>query len=187
MKNFVLALALLAPAAAQAQFGGKLGGSLGVRSATEEETPFADSERRGYEAQLFYDRAVTPALSWRLTLGGAQLQYQRNQPSGGPLAVSESSVELGVLGRAFARDGALSGLYAVAGPVASFRLSCGVSGAFIACGSTADRGVGYTLGAGFVSAISERRNVVFEVRYADGVVGSGGSPVLNLAIGLQNR
>lgn len=187
MKHFVIALALFAPAAAQAQFGGKLGGSIGVRSATREETPFADSERRGYEAQLFYDRAITPALGWRVVLAGAQLQYQRNRPSGPPADVSESSAELSVLGRAIARDGALSGLYAVAGPVASLRLSCGIGGGFIPCGSTADRGLGYTVGAGFASAITERRNVVFELRFADNVVGSGGSPVLNLAIGLQNR
>jgi len=187
MKYFALALALAAPVALEAQFGGKLGGSLGVRSATEEETPMADSERRGYEAQVFYDRAVTPALGWRLALAGSQLQYQRNQPAGGPLEVAESSLELGLLARGTARDGAFSGLYALLGPVASYRLSCGVSGAFIACGSTAATGVGYTAGVGFGYAITERRNVVFEVRYADGVVGSGGSPVLNLAIGLQSR
>lgn len=175
-------ISVLAASPAHAQ----LGVSVHARSVNGDETDAADSERRGFEARAFYDFGVARRLAIRAELAGTQTRYRRDSTLG-PLFVSENAIEVATLARWSAVDGVLTGTYALAGPLASFRLNCGVSGGYVDCGTTPDRQVGYTLGVGYSSPVTEQRAIVFELRLSDRVVGGGGSSLLSLGVGLQGR
>lgn len=183
--RFLLLTGLISALAASTAHA-QLGVSVYARSVNGDETDAADSERRGFEARAFYDFNLARQLSIRAELAGTQTRYRRDTTLG-PLFVSENAVEVATLARLSGVNGVLSGTYALAGPVASFRVNCGVSGGFVDCGNTPDRQVGYTLGLGYVSPLTERRALVFELRFSDRVVGGGGSSLLSLGLGLQGR
>ena len=175
-----LILALAVPQNAQAQ----LGGSFGFRSLTGDETVNANSERRGYEARLFYGRDAWGNLGWRAEFAGSQMQYQRDD-GGGRFQVSENSLELSALLKARPSGGVLHGVYAVAGPTMSWRGVCGSFGQnTTACDEGDKSSLGYALGVGFQSPLTPRRDYTLEVRYYDGVVAGAGSPMLSLSFGL---
>lgn len=177
----VCAFAALAPlGAAHAQ----LGAAVHFRSVNGADTDAADpgSERRGFTARAFYDWSRGPAWGWRAEAGFAQTKYERTT-----LFVSENTLEAAAMVQRRAAYGAFTGGYLFAGPVGSFRLNCGVSGGFVDCGNTPKQQLGYTLGAGYRSPITERRDLVFEVRFADRVVGAGGASFVSLGFGLQAR
>jgi hypothetical protein len=174
----LLAVTILVPAISYAQ----LGAAVHFRSVNGAQTDAADSERRGLAGRLFYDFTPARAFGWRLDAAFGQTSYDR-----GTLYVSENSVEASALGRLDARDGALTGAYVMAGPVASFRVNCGVSGGYVDCGANPSQQAGYTIGVGYRSPITERRQMVFEVSFSDRVVGSGGAPFVSIGFGLQSR
>lgn len=183
MNRLLSALLFLTPSIAVAQFGA----SVGLRSANGEETDAANSQRRGFELRVHYDGAFTPTWGWRAEVSGVQMQYQRDIPGLDRRVVSENGFEVAALGRGLIRNGALSGLYGVAGPVGSHRANCGRSGGFTNCSETPGQQLGYVLGVGFATAASQRRDWVFEVRYSDRVVSGAGASLLTLGVGVRGR
>lgn len=183
MRAFLAASALVLAAASAAE--AQLGASLAFRSVSGDETDVANSNRRGYEFRVHWDGQVTPAFGWRADVAGIQMQYQRDIPMVDRRQVSENGAEVGLYARSDVRNGALAGLYALGGPVASFRLGCGASGGFVDCDATPSEQLGYALAMGYASRISLRRELLFELRFADRVVGGAGSPVVSLGVGLR--
>ena len=183
MKSLLAALCLFTPAIAAAQFGA----TVGIRSANGEETDLANSDRGGVELRAQYDGRFSRTWGWRAEVAGVQMQYQRDIPGLDRRQVSENGLEAAVLMTGAARDGAFSGLYGFAGPVASYRINCGASGGFVDCDATPGQQVGYTAGLGFGTALTERRELIFEVRFSDRVVSGAGTSVLTLGLGLRNR
>lgn len=183
MKSILVAAALFVPAVASAQ----LGVSLGLKSVNGEETDVANSNRRGLELRALYDGHFSSRWGWRAELAGVQMTYQRDLPGLDRRQVSENGLEGALLFTGTARNGAFSGLYAVGGPVASYRINCGASGGFVDCDETPDQQVGYVVGLGFSTAFTEKRELLFEVRFSDNVVAGAGTSVLSLGIGLRNR
>lgn len=181
MKSVLAAVALFIPTVASAQ----LGGSFGFRSVNGEETDLANSNRRGYEFRLQYDGSLTRTFGWRADVAAIQMQYQRDIPGLDRRQVSENGAEVALYGRADARNGALAGLYAFAGPVGSYRIGCGASGGFVDCDATPGQRVGYAIGLGFASQLTMRRELLFEVKWADRLVGGAGVSVLSLGAGIR--
>lgn len=162
----------------------QLGGAVGVRSTTGDDAGAASAERRGFELRAFWDGAFKPALGWRAELAFTQMQYQT--PTGlASRKDSESGLELAVLARAEARRGAMSGTYALLGPLASLRGKCGTSGGFVDCAEGPSQRVGYVVGVGYKTNITTRRDVMFELRYLGNAVSGAGRDVLALSVGLR--
>jgi hypothetical protein len=182
MRPLIAALILATPAPALAQFGA----SFHLRSVSAEETDSANANRRGYEFRAHYDGHIGRGFGWRADVAAIQMQYQRDD---GTLRrqISENGAELALLGTAEAQNGALTGLYALGGPVASWRVNCGQLGGFVDCDATPSQLVGYTVGVGYRSPISPRRELLFEVKFADRLVGGAGAPIVSLGIGLRVR
>ena len=176
-----------APRTAHAQFGV----AAGFRTVSGAESNAANSERSGYEGRLIYDREFTQRFGWRAEIGYNQMQFQRTDDTL-RFQVSENGFELLLQGRLEVRDGALTGIYAAAGPVASFRALCGSSGRFDSNGRVAcDEGekflAGYAMTAGYRWASSERREMSFEVRYLGNVTAAQGGNLLAISIGVRQR
>ena len=176
---------LLAPAALPAQAGL----TFALRSVSGEETATANADRRGFEFRALYDGAFRQSATWgwRAEFSGVQMQYQKEITPGDRTQVSENGVEFGLGLRGELQSGALTGVYGVAGPVASWRLKCGVSGGTVDCDPTAAQRVGVGIGLGYHTPISARRDVLFELRLIDGVVAGAGSPVVTFGFGLRFR
>lgn len=181
MRRTLFIIALLSCASnAQAQ----LGAALGFRSLTQEETTVGNSDRRGVEGRLQYGRDPWDAFGWQAELIGAQMRFQRDDGLS-RYTVSENHVEVAALLRARVTNGALTGGYAIGGPITSVRVHCGASGQNTTwCDAGDDTGTGYVLGLGFQSPLTPRRDLTFELRYYDGVVAGVGSPILTLSLGL---
>ncbi len=177
----------LAPVGAQAQ----IGGAFGIRTATGTESNAANSARTGYEGRLTYDREFTARLGWRAELGYNQMQFQRTDDTL-RFQVSENGFELLLQARVELRDGALSGVYAAAGPVASFRALCGSSGRFdsngrVVCNEGETFLAGYAITTGYRWTSSERREMSLEVRYLGNVTAAQGGSLLAISIGVRRR
>ena len=177
----------LSPVAAQAQ----IGGAFGFRTATGTESNASNSERKGYEARLTYDREFSARWGWRAEAGYNQMQFQRTADTL-RFQVSENGFEVALQGRFELRDGALSGMYGVAGPVASFRALCGSSGRFdsngrVVCNEGETFLAGYALAAGYRWVSSELREMSLEVRYLDGVTAAQGGSLLAISVGVRQR
>jgi hypothetical protein len=182
-----LAAITLGAGTAQAQ----LSAALGFRSMNSEEEFIENSDRRGYEARAIYDINFTPAIGLRLEGAFAQMQFQRDDGSQ-TFQVSENGFEFAPALRAEAVQGALTGLYATVGPVASFRAVCGSSSRFdsngrVACAEGETYRTGYSVGLGVHWPTSRRRDLFIEVRYMGGTVAAAGSELLALSIGLRAR
>lgn len=180
--RFALVLTALLPLVAEAQPGL----SFGFRNVSGPTTPEFNADRRGYEFRGFYDGQMSERFGWRAELAGVQMQYRRDLFGKQP-QVSESGVEFGAALRVDQRDGALAGGYAFVGPIASWRVSCGVLGGFVDCDSTSGRRVGATIGVGYRAQLTMRRDYVFELKIVEGVVAGAGSPVFSLGVGIQGR
>ncbi len=181
-----LALALT-PALAAAQFGG----AIGVRVPTGPEANARNSERSGYEARLTYDREITASLGWRAEIAYDQMQYQRDADTV-RFKVSENGFEIGASLRGELRQGAFTGVYGMAGPLASFRALCGSSGRFdqngrVVCDEGETSLIGYALGVGYRWPSSQTREMSFEVRYLDNVTAAQGGSLLTVSLGIRGR
>lgn len=183
MKSILAAAVLFIPAAASAQFGA----TIGLKSVSGEETDVANSNRRGLELRALYDGHFSSRWGWRAELAGVQMTYQRDIPGLDRRQVSENGLEGALLLTGAARNGAFSGLYALGGPVASYRINCGASGGFVDCDQTPGQQVGYVVGLGFSTGVTERRELLFEVRFSDRVVAGAGTSVVTLGLGLRQR
>lgn len=176
----LLALSAILALPAQAQ----LGAALGFRSLTSEESTAGNTDRRGVEGRLQYGRDPWGAFGWQAELIGSQMRFQRDDGLS-RYKVSENHVEVAALLRARVTSGALTGGYALGGPITSFRVHCGASGQTTTwCDAGDDTGTGYVLGVGYQSGFTPRRDLTFEIRYYDGIVAGAGSPILTLSLGL---
>ena len=183
--------ALLALLFASVTADAQIGGAIGFRSATGVESNSANSERKGYEARLTYDREFSTRFGWRAELGYTQMQFQRTEA---PVRfqVAENGFEILAQGRIEIRDGAFRGVYGAAGPVASFRALCGSSGSFDQNGRVVcDEGdtflAGYALTTGYRWSSSEQREMSLEVRFLDGVTAAQGGSLLAISVGVRQR
>ena len=175
----LIALSLTA-APAQAQ----LGAAIGFRSLTSEENSTMNTDRRGVEGRLQYGRDPWGAFGWQAEAIGSQMRFQRDDGLS-RYKVSENHVEVAALLRARVTAGALTGGYALGGPITSVRVHCGASGQNTTwCDAGDDTGTGYVLGVGYQSPLTPRRDLRFEIRYYDGVIAGAGSPILTLGLGL---
>lgn len=185
--TFVAAALALAAVPAQAQWAA----ALGYRALNGTESDTANYDRRGYEARVMYDYALTPALAWRGELTYTQMQFDRDEGNG-PFQVSENGLELALAGRAEFVDGAFTGIYGYVGPIASYRAVCGVSGSVAPTGRVACDGgdvyrTGYQLGGGFRWPYSPNRDIIFELRYVGNVTAAAGRSLLAVSVGLRGR
>ncbi|HRN53779.1 MAG TPA: hypothetical protein PK788_09795, partial [Gemmatimonadaceae bacterium] len=179
-----LLAALIALSLTAAPAHAQLGASLGFRSLTDERPTATDRDRRGFEGRLHYARDQWGAFGWQAELIGSQMRAQRDDGLS-RYKVSENSLELAALLRGRLVNGALAGAYALGGPVASWRVVCGASGQPSTwCDERDDRGTGYVLGLGYQSPLTPRRDLIFELRYYDGIVAGASSPILSLSLGL---
>lgn len=183
------AAALLAASAlaAQAQFGV----AVGYRSVGGEEPDNANFDRTGYEARFIYDRTLHPAFGWRAELTYTQMQFTRDDLTQ-RFQVSENGVELLAAFRAEIAEGTFSGLYASAGPVASFRAVCGSSGQFSSSGRVAcDEGekyrTGWYVGTGYRWFYSPNRDFFVEARLMGNTVASAGRTLGAVSFGIRAR
>lgn len=177
----------LTPTFAAAQ----LGVAAGFRVPTGEESNARNSERSGYDARLTYDREFRANFGWRVELAYNQMQYQRDADTV-RFKVSENGIELGASLRGELRQGAFTGVYGMAGPLASFRALCGSSGRFdqngrVVCDEGETSLIGYAVGVGYRWPTSETREMSFEVRYLDNVTAAQGGSILAVSIGMRAR
>jgi hypothetical protein len=177
----------LAPAPLAAQWGG----ALGVRIITASSESVRNSERRGYEARVYYDRALAPRLGLRGELAYTQMQFQRDADTV-RFQVAENGFELLVSARTAIQHGPFTGAFVSVGPVASFRAACGSHGRFDSNGRVVcDEGetflVGYALGAGYHWPSSGRNDFTLEMRFVGHVTAAAGGQVLAISFGLRRR
>ncbi len=181
-----LAALVAVPSAAQAQ----LGWALGMRSANGDPAAPESRDRRGFEARVIYDRELSSRFGWRAELGYNQMQFQRTDSV--RFQVSENGFEVAMQGRFEQRSGALTGLYATVGPVASFRAACGSSGRFdpngrVLCEAGDSYLTGVAAGLGYRWMAGARSDVTFEARYLDHVTAANGRELFAFAIGVRRR
>ena len=187
MKNaaFLPLVALVALAApADAQFGG----AAGLRSASNGGSE-RNGTRTGVELRGFYDRAIYSRWGLRAELGFNQMAYQRQDPKE-RYRVNENGFEVGLQARVpFALAGA--SLYALGGPVASFRSACGVDSTLdpngrVPCGDGETSQIGWGAGLGVRGHLPDPSlRWVAEARVLGRVTSGVGGTVLALSVGIQ--
>ncbi len=187
--TFVAAVAALTLAAAPAQ--AQWAGALGLRLLNGAESDTANYDRRGFEARAIFDRPITPPFAVRGELTYTQMQFDRDEGNG-RFQVSENGFELALAGRAEFADGAFNGIYGFAGPVASYRAVCGVSGSVapngrVACDGNKVYRTGYQLGGGFRWPTSPKRDITLELRYVGNVTAAAGRSLLAVSVGIRGR
>lgn len=187
ISRVVALVAGVAPTLLQAQFGGLIG----VRSAAGTSDGGRNSDRRGIEARVALDREFTERLGVRAELGFNQMQFDRTEDTL-RFKVSENGFEAIVALRAEMRQGAFTGTFLTAGPVASFRAACGTSSRFDSNGRVlCDAGetflMGYALGAGHRWATRPGREYAIELRYLSGVTAAQGKGLISMAFGIRSR
>jgi hypothetical protein len=178
-------LALLSVALpAQAQ----LGGAGGFRSASNGGSE-RNGTRTGVELRGFYDHALTPRWGVRAELGYNQMAFQRQDPTE-RYRVNENGFEVGVQARVpFTLAGA--SLYALGGPIASFRSACGVDSfddpnGRVPCGEGETSLVGWGAGLGVRGQLPDPSlRWVAEARVLGQVTSGVGGTVLALSVGIQ--
>lgn len=178
-------------AATASAVGAQYGAAFGIRSVSGAEYSAANSERRGLEFRGTWDGDVSTTFGWRAEVSLAQMQFQRDDGTR-RFKVSENSFEFAAVARASVVNGSLTGLYALIGPTFATRALCGADGQFssngrVACDEGDTQSLGYQVGAGYASRISAARELMFELRYLDGVIAGAGNPVVAITIGLRRR
>ena len=179
---------LLALVALSATADAQLGGAAGLRSASNGGSE-RNGTRTGVELRGFYDRARSTRVGLRAEFGYNQMAYQRQDPTE-RYRVNENGFELALQARVpFALAG--TSLYALAGPVASFRAACGVDSfddpnGRVPCGEGATSQVGWGAGLGVRGQLPDPSlRWVAEARVLGGVTSGVGGTVLALSIGIQ--
>lgn len=175
-------VALATPADAQ------IGGAAGFRSASNGGSE-RNGTRTGVELRGFYDRAIDSRWGLRAELGYNQMAYQRQDPTE-RYRVNENGFEVALQARVpFALAGA--SLYALGGPIASFRSACGVDSfddpnGRVPCGEGETSQVGWGAGLGVRGQLPDPSlRWVAEARVLGGVTSGVGGTVLALSVGIQ--
>lgn len=181
-------LPLLAVAVLAAPGDAQLGGAAGFRSASDGGSE-RNGTRTGVELRGFYDRTLTSRVGLRAELGYNQMAYQRENPTE-RYRVNENGFELALQARVpFALAG--TSVYALGGPIASFRAACGVDSHFdsngrVPCGEGATSQVGWGAGLGVRGQLPDPSlRWVAEARVLGRVTSGVGGTVLALSVGIQ--
>ena len=181
-------LPLLAVVVLAAPADAQLGGAAGFRSASNGGSE-RNGTRSGIELRGFYDRAISARWGVRGEFGYNQMAYQRQDPTE-RYRVNENGFEVGLQARVpFALAGA--SLYALGGPVASFRSACGVDSfddpnGRVPCGEGATSQIGWGAGLGVRGQMPDPSlRWVAEARVLGGVTSGVGGTVLALSVGIQ--
>ena len=187
MKNAIV-LPLMAAAVLAAPANAQLGGAAGFRSASNGGSE-RNGTRSGIELRGFFDRAISARWGVRGEFGYNQMAYQRQDPTE-RYRVNENGFELALQARVpFALAGA--SLYALGGPIASFRAACGVDSHFdsngrVPCGEGVTSQVGWGAGLGVRGQLPDPSlRWVAEARVLGGVTSGVGGTVLALSVGIQ--
>ncbi|MEY4609483.1 MAG: hypothetical protein RL625_1700 [Gemmatimonadota bacterium] len=175
-------LAITIPAQAQ------IGGAAGLRSAANGGSE-QNGARTGVELRGFYDRAMSARWGLRAELGYNQMSYQREDPTE-RYRVNENGFEVGVQARVpFTFAG--TSLYALGGPIASFRSACGVDSfddpnGRVPCGEGETSLVGWGAGLGVRGQLPDPSlRWVAEARVLGQVTSGVGGTILALSVGIQ--
>ncbi|MEN9790497.1 MAG: hypothetical protein RLZZ63_155 [Gemmatimonadota bacterium] len=177
-------VAIAAPAEAQ------LGGAVGFRSASNRGSESSGS-RTGVELRGFYDRVITSRWGLRAELGFNQMAY-RPQELTERYRVNENGFELALQARV-PFDLAGSSLYALGGPMASFRSACGVDSVDdpngrVPCGEGETALIGWGAGLGVRGQMPDPSlRWVAEARVLGRVTSGIGGTVLALSVGIQRH
>jgi len=168
----------------------QLGGAVGVRIITNATESVRNTERKGYEARVYYDRDFTPRFGLTGEFSYVQMQYKRDVDTA-TFQVSENGLEAGLYFRAESLNGWSAGGYFSAGVVASSRFFCGAVGLWgphgrVACDESDAFMPGAMLGVGtrWPGATSD---VTFDVRWMQHTVAAGGGALLSLSVGVRRR
>ena len=180
-------LATLAPVPLEAQ----LGGALGVRVITRASESVRDSERRGYEGRVYFDRSISSRFGFRGELAYTQMQYLRAADTV-RFQVAENGFELLAQATSSMQHGTFTGAFVSAGPVASFRAACGSLGRFDpngrpACGPGDTFLIGYALGAGYRWPTSRANDFTLELRYLGNITAAAGGQLISISFGVRRR
>jgi hypothetical protein len=177
---------LVTPRSADAQFGG----AVGVRIITSTTESTSNTERRGYEARIYYDKDLTQLFGLRGELSYVQMQFKRDVDTAN-FQVAENGFETGLYARREFHDGWLTGTYLTGGVVGSFRFFCGSVGIWGPHGRVAcDEGENFLPGG--VIGVGTRwpgnvNDFSFDVRYMQHTVAAGGGGLITLSLGVRGR
>ena len=183
-----LAIVALFTIASTAQ--AQLGGAVGVRIITNTTESTRNTQRKGYEARVYYDRDLRERLGLRGELAYVQMQYRRDVDTA-TFQVSENGLEAGLYLRAESFDGWTAGGYLTAGVVASSRFFCGAVGIWgphgrVACDENEAFMPGAVLGIG-TRWPGAANDFTFDVRWMQHTVAAGGGGLLSLSFGVRRR
>jgi hypothetical protein len=182
----IAALLAVAPRSLDAQ----LGGAVGVRVITGTTESTRNTERRGYEARVYYDRDLTPRLGLRGEFNYVQMQFKRDVDTA-TFQVAENGFEVGAYLRHEILDGFAAGSYLTGGVVGSAKFFCGSVGIWAPHGRVAcDEGdhflPGAVLGAGFRWP-GNTSDFTFDLRWMQHTVAAGGGSLVSMSFGMRRR
>lgn len=180
-------LLIVAPVPLHAQWGG----ALGFRVITESSESVLNSERRGYEGRVYYDRDLSTRFGVRGEFAYTQMQFQRDADTV-RFQVAENGFELLVQARTAIQSGALTGTFFTGGPVASFRAACGSHGRWdsngrVVCDAGETFLLGYALGAGYRWPTGGKNDFTLEFRYLGNVTAAAGGQLIAVSFGVRAR
>lgn len=181
----ILVAALGCPAVAQGQWGA----SAGIRSVGGQ----TEEDRNGVELRGLYDRPLTERISWRGELTYTQMRTPASDAVG-RYTVNENGFEFGVSARLPVRV-AIAQAYLLAGPVASFRATCGVDSHFdsnglVPCAGDRTSALGWQAGLGLAGLGGGEPSDLdwsAELRLMRGTVAASGGSLVAISVGVRRR
>jgi hypothetical protein len=168
----------------------QLGGAVGVRVMTNVTESASNTERKGFEARVYYDRDLRPRFGLRGELSYVQMQFRRDVDTA-TFQVSENGFETGLYLRSESVHGWTAGTYFTGGVVASFRFFCGSVGNWgphgrVACDEGDNFLPGAVLGVGYRWP-STVNDFTFDVRWMQHTVAAAGGGLLSISLGVRGR
>lgn len=188
LASFCVALALFgsAPAPLEAQWG--IAG--GVRVMTVYRESASNSQRAGFEGRVYYDRDLTRRFGVRGEMAYTQMQFIRDLTTV-KVKVSENGFEFLAIVRSQILFGPLTGAYAQAAPVASWRSACGVGrhdlNGRVACDEGETFLVGWMLGGGYRWPLEGGTDLTLDLRYFGNVTAAAGGQLVAISLGVRGR
>jgi hypothetical protein len=143
--------------------------------------------RRGLAARVMANGPWFSQIGWVVDGAYSQMQYDRTDENG-TLPINENGIELGgFLRHEFPRVKSARP-YVIAGPVASFRMSCGIDSAFEAtgfvdCENPTEFMIGWGVGAGARAGFVAGWDWFLETRVLGNVTSAAGGKLIAIGIG----
>ena len=151
-------------------------------------SPSPTSDRRsGLAARLLANGFLRRSTDWRVDLAYSQMQYDRRDEFG-IIPINESGLELGGFLRQSLWTVGRARPYAVAGAIASLRMSCGVDTAFdasniVECEGRDEFLLGWGAGLGARTEFIGGWDWFFEARVLGNVTSAAGGRLLAIGVG----